>query len=91
MDWAKCLSFIILLSFDDFLVGVGANSYYYNGANNNNRMYQNRQMDNTRSRIRPPQVNSIGFVGGPDGDVVIRSMYLLYRRFLAVMVFKQGQ
>ena len=77
------MALFLLQSIND----VMANNYF---SNQNNRMMHQQRMGNTRQRIRPPQVNSVGFVGGPDGDVVVRSMYLLYRRFLAIMVFKQG-
>lgn len=51
---------------------------------NNRVQHQNQQM-----RPKPP-LNHVGFVGGPDSDVTVMTMYHLFRRFLAYMVFKQG-
>lgn len=67
---------LILLSIEM----VFANNYY------NNRMPQQQQRPKSQAQINP-----VGFVGGPDADVTVMSMYHLLRRFLAYVVFKQGR
>jgi hypothetical protein len=58
----------------------------------NNNFYPNRGVRPGLGPAPPPVViNSVGFVGGPDADLTVMSMYHLFRRFLAYIVFKQGK
>ena len=64
---------------------------------NQQSQYNQQQTWQQQQKIvkSPPRlnVNSVGFIGGPDSDRdgPVRQMFLLYRRFLAYMIInRQG-